>query len=73
MTIRTYTIYNIRLDERKYIEAENYRQAFMLTGWYQDRCQCAMVPYRDTTLRQRHFKGMGRRKSEPAQTSERSL
>ncbi len=62
MTIRTYTIYNTRLDVRKYIQAESYRKAFLLTGWAKDASRCAMVPYKDATLRQRHFKRYGQAK-----------
>lgn len=49
---KCYTIYNIRLGERKIVVGKNFREAFKKTGWETDRGDCVMVAGNDPGLRQ---------------------
>lgn len=49
---KLYTVYNIRIRERKLVAGKNFREAFKKTGWETDKRDCVMVAGNDPGLRQ---------------------
>lgn len=62
---KLYTVYNIRLAERKLVAGKNFREAFKKTGWETDRGDCVMVAGNDPGLKTRTTRNVNEGEGKP--------